>query len=357
MSIVDNAVYVDGRRTAPPSLEDTFETLRAHGGVAWIDLYRPSEAELRAVAQEFELHPLAVEDAVHAHQRSKLDRYDDVVFVAVHPARYLDDVEEVEFGELHAFVGPDFVVTVRQAESPDVAAVRARLEADPRLLRRGPVSILHALLDQVVDEYAPVLAGLRNDIDEIEDQLFDRDPDVSRRIYELSREVIAFQRAVHPLAGMLRALESGAVLAGGVGSGGAAPGAAGGVGADGTLDVELQRSLRDVLDHTIRCTEQVDEFRTLLENALTVHSTLVAQEQNEEMRRLSEVSARQAEQAKKVSAWAAILFAPTLVASVYGMNFDHMPELHWVLGYPMAVGLMVALAVVLYRVFKRADWL
>jgi magnesium transporter len=348
VSIVDNAVYVDGRRTAPPSLEDTFETLREHGGVAWIDLYRPSEAELRAVAQEFQLHPLAVEDAVHAHQRSKLDRYDDAVFVVVHPARYLDDVEEVEFGELHAFVGPDFVVTVRQAESPDVGAVRARLEADPRLLRRGPVSILHALLDQVVDEYAPVLAGLRTDIDEIEDQLFDRDPDVSRRIYELSREVIAFQRAVHPLAGMLRALESGGVLAGGV---------AGGVGPDGTLDVELQRSLRDVLDHTIRCTEQVDEFRALLENALTVHSTLVAQEQNEEMRRLSEVSVRQAEQAKKVSSWAAILFAPTLVASVYGMNFDHMPELHWVFGYPMAVGLMLALAVVLHRVFKRADWL
>ncbi|MFP3713752.1 magnesium and cobalt transport protein CorA [Puerhibacterium sp. TATVAM-FAB25] len=347
MSIVDNAVYVDGRRTAPPSLEDTFETLREHGGVAWIDLYRPSEAELRAVAEEFGLHPLAVEDAVHAHQRSKLDRYDDVVFVVVHPARYLDEAEEVEFGELHAFVGPDFVVTVRQAESPDVGAVRARLEADPRLLRRGPVSILHALLDQVVDEYAPVLAGLRHDVDEIEDQLFDRDPDVSRRIYELSREVIAFQRAVHPLAGMLRALESGAVRTG----------PAGAAGPGGTLDVELQRSLRDVLDHTIRCAEQVDELRTLLGNALTVHSTLVGQEQNEEMRRLSEVSVRQAEQAKKISSWAAILFAPTLVASVYGMNFDHMPELHWVLGYPMAVGLMLALAVVLYRVFKRADWL
>ncbi|WP_159796110.1 magnesium and cobalt transport protein CorA [Puerhibacterium puerhi] len=354
MSIIDNAVYVDGRRTAPPSLELTFETLRDRGGVAWIDLYRPSEAELRAVAQEFELHPLAVEDAVHAHQRSKLDRYDDVVFVVVHPARYLDDAERVEFGELHAFVGPDFVVTVRQAESPDVAAVRARLEADPDRLRHGPVPILHALLDQVVDEYAPVLDGLRNDVDEIEDQLFDRSPGVSRRIYELSREVIAFQRATHPLADMLRALESGAVLAGAVGAGrsGAASAAP-----DGTLDVEMQRSLRDVLDHTIRCAEQVDEFRTLLENALTVHSTLVAQEQNEEMRRLSETSVRQAEQAKKISSWAAILFTPTLVASIYGMNFEHMPELHWLLGYPMALALMLVLAVALYRVFKKVDWL
>jgi magnesium transporter len=345
VSIIDNAVYVDGRRTAPPSLEETFETLRDRGGVAWIDLYRPSEAELRAVAQEFELHPLAVEDAVHAHQRSKLDRYDDVVFVAVHPARYLDETEEVEFGELHAFVGPDFVVTVRQAEAPDVSAVRARLEADPERLRRGPLPILHALLDEVVDEYAPVLDGLRNDIDEIEDQLFDRDPGVSRRIYELSREVIAFQRATHPLTDMLRALESGAVLG--------RPRS----GRDGSPDVEVQRSLRDVLDHTIRCAEQVDEFRTLLENALTVHSTLVAQEQNEEMRRLSEVSVRQAEQAKKISSWAAILFTPTLVASVYGMNFEHMPELHWVWGYPMALGLMLVLALVLYRVFKKVDWL
>src|SRR6478735_1745127 len=157
MGIVDNAVYVDGRRTAnPSSFDETFETLRERHGLAWIGLYRPSETEIRAVADEFSLHHLAVDDAIAAHQRPKLERYDDNLFVVLRPARYLDAEERVEFGELHVFVGPDYVVTVRHAESPDVGAVRRRLEATPELLRRGPEAILYAVLDQVVDEYAPV---------------------------------------------------------------------------------------------------------------------------------------------------------------------------------------------------------
>ena len=200
--LVDNAVYVNGLRTADPqSLDETYEVLRERNGMAWIGLYRPDVAEVRSVATEFELHDLPVQDAISAHQRPKLERYGPTLFVVLLPARYLDDVERVEFGELHVFVGVNFVITVRHAESPDVGRVRRRLEGNPELLSLGPEAVLYAILDQVVDEYAPVVAGLENDIDEIEDQLFDGDPAVSRRIYELSREVIEFQRATHPLPG------------------------------------------------------------------------------------------------------------------------------------------------------------
>ena len=201
MAVIDNAVYVDGRRIADPTgLDETFEVLQGCGGMAWIGLYRPDEAEIRSVAAEFGLHELPVQDAIKAHQRPKMERYGDTLFMVLHPARYLDDVEEVEFGELHVFVGPNFVITIRQAESPDLARVRRRLEGNPELLRLGPEAVLYAILDQVVDEYAPVVAGLENDIDEIEDQLFEGDPAVSRRIYELTREVIEFQRATHSAA-------------------------------------------------------------------------------------------------------------------------------------------------------------
>ncbi|WP_425955840.1 magnesium and cobalt transport protein CorA [Xylanimonas sp. McL0601] len=350
MSITDNAVYVDGHRAdSPPSLELTLETMQACGGIGWIDLLQPSPEEIRAVANELGLHELAVEDAVNAHQRSKLERYDDVLFVVLHPARYLDGPEQVEFSELHVFVGPTFVVSVRRSEFPHVSPVRKALEARPDLLRLGPLAILHALLDRVVDEYQPVVAGLENDIDEIEDQLFSRDPAVSRRIYELAREVMTFQRATRPLVAIARTLESGRAFEDSPGAGAAT--------GDGGLDVELQRALRDVLDHAIRYADRGDEFRALLDNALTVHATLVAQEQNEEVRHMTEASLKQAEAAKKISSWAAIFFAPTLVAGIYGMNFRHIPELGWFWGYPFALGLMVVAAFVLYRVFKRVDWL
>ncbi|HEY3715237.1 MAG TPA: magnesium and cobalt transport protein CorA [Jatrophihabitantaceae bacterium] len=338
MTLVDNAVYVNGHRTADPSsLDETYELLRQRGGMAWIGLYRPDPDEIRSVAQEFELHDLAVEDAVAAHQRPKLERYGETLFVVLRPARYLDDVEKVEFGELHVFLGKEFVVTIRHAESPDLGHVRRRLEENPRLLCMGPEAILYAILDQVVDEYAPVVSGLENDIDEIEDQLFNEDAAVSRRIYELSGEVIEMQRAAHSLAGIVRSLQDGFDKYG--------------------VDVELQRNLRDVLDHILRIADRVDSFRALLQSALTVNSTLVAQRQNEEMRRLTETSLAQNEEVKKISAWAAILFAPTLIASIYGMNFRHMPELHWQLGYPLAILLMIALGLTLYAIFKRRHWL
>ncbi len=331
MTIIDNAVYVDGIRSAEPqNLEQTFETLTKHGGMAWIGLYRPTAGEMAAVAEEFGLHSLAVEDAISAHQRPKLERYDDNLFTVLRPARYLDDTETVEFGELHVFTGRNFVVTVRHAETAGVAEVRRRLEHRPEVLRHGPESVLYALMDQVVDDYMPVVAGLENDIDEIEDQLFSGDPAVSRRIYQLAREVIQFQRAIHPLPAMMQLLRRGFEKY--------------------EVDSELQHNLRDVEDHVERLISRADSFRDLLQNALTLDGTLTANRQNE-------VSAQQNEQVKKISSWAAIFFAPSIVASIYGMNFDVMPELHWAFGYPMALGLMGAAAALMFAIFKRKGWL
>ena len=253
------------------------------------------------------------------------------------PARYLDDVEKVEFGEIHVFVGPDFVVTVRHAESPDLARVRRRMESQPEFLALGPDAVLYAILDQVVDEYEPVAAGLENDIDEIEDGLFGADPEVSRRIYELSRQVITVQRATGPLAGILQALMAGTP--------------------DHHPDQELQDHLRDVLDHVLRLNDRIASFRALLQNALAVNAALVAQRQNDEMRRLTESSIAQSEQVKRISSWAAILFAPTLIGTIYGMNFRTMPELDWIFGYPMALGLMAGMGLILYATFKRNNWI
>ncbi|MDN4646123.1 magnesium and cobalt transport protein CorA [Arthrobacter sp. PsM3] len=338
MSIVDNAVYVDGRRTADPeSLDETYFILRQRQGMAWIGLYRPDAEELQSVADEFDLNHLAVEDALAGHQRAKLEHYGETLFLVLRPARYLDAQEKVEFGEIHVFRGADFVITVRRAESPDLARVRRRMESEPAFLALGPDAVLYAILDQVVDEYEPVAAGLENDVDEIEDDLFAADPGVSRRIYELSRQVIMFQRATAPLTLILQSLMA------------QTP--------DHRPNPDLLDHYRDVLDHVLRLSERITAFRALLQNALAVNTALVAQRQNDEMRLLTESSYAQNEQVKRISSWAAILFAPTLIGTIYGMNFRSMPELDWAFGYPMALGLMVAMGLVLYWTFKHNKWI
>lgn len=338
-SVVQSAVYRDGVRVSSPgSLAETYTELHQQpGGMAWIGLARPTGDELLSLAAEFDLHPLAVEDAMEAHQRPKLERYGDTLFVVLRAARYLDASEEVDFGELHVFVGPDFLITVRHGAAPDLTAVRRRMEAAPELLALGPEAVLYAVLDSVVDGYAPVVAGVQNDIDEIETEVFGGDPAVSRRIYELSREMVEFQRATRPLVGMLHGLIAGFAKYG--------------------TDDELQRYLRDVADHVTHTSERVDGFRQALADILTVNATLVTQEQNAEMRALAEAGFEQNEEIKKISSWAAILFAPTLVGTIYGMNFTHMPELGWVLGYPFAIALMAVVCTSLYFIFKRRDWL
>jgi magnesium transporter len=337
-SMVDAGLYVEGRRVgSPKTVSETVGGLReTPGALAWIGLFRPTDAQFRPVAEEFGLHELAVEDAIVAHQRPKLERYGDTLFVVLRAATYLDADEEVEFGEIHVFVGPNFVLTVRHSRTPDLGIVRNRMESSPELLALGPEAVLYAILDSVVDGYAPVVAGLDKDIDEIEAQVFRGDPGVSRRIYELSTEVIEFQRSTRPLHAMLDGLVAGFEKYG--------------------TNEELQRYLRDVADHATTVTERVAGFRQNLSDILTVNATLVNQAQNEEVKRLTEASYKQNEEVKRISAWAAIIFAPTLIGTIYGMNFD-MPELSWAFGYPFALALMAIVSVGLWLIFRARGWL
>jgi magnesium transporter len=321
--IVDSAVYVDGKRVVvPDSLEGIYETYREKDGFAWIGLYDPTKDEFDSVAGEFGLHPLAVRDALRAHQRPKVERYGETLFVVIKAARYVEEKEVVEFGEVHAFVGPDFVVTVRYGETNELEGVRRSVEDRPELLRKGPYAVLYAIMDRIVDDYVPVVDGLANDIDEIEVEVFENKPDVSKRIYELSREVIRFHQATQPLAGTLESLTQKETS---------------------DIDREVRGYLRDVQDRVLRVTDQAQGFRELLQNILSVNLTLASVNQND--------------QVKKISAWAAILIVPTLITGIYGMNFDFMPELHWTFGYPVALLLMLTISLILYWGFKRRGWL
>ncbi|WP_309081385.1 magnesium and cobalt transport protein CorA [Zhihengliuella sp.] len=336
MPIVDSAIYVRGERIASPEdFDSTVEHLREHQGTCWLGMYRPTVEEIGAAAREFGLHELAVEDTLEAHQRAKMDSYGDHTLLVLRPARYLDDVEKVEFGELHVYTGPDFVITVRRAEAPDLTGVRRRMEDNPHLLAMGTVAIQYAILDHVVDEYEPVADGLENDIEEIEVDLFGGNFGVSRRIYELYREVSEFQKAVSPLTGVVDGLRG--RIAAGSDDDGAAP-------------LELDRYLADVQDHVDRLYERIVTMRSLLTNALSLSSTLSSQA-------AAQAGVEQNEQMKKISAWAAIIFAPSLVGAIYGMNFEYMPELDWRFGYYGALGLMAAVAVGLWAVFRHNKWL
>jgi magnesium transporter len=326
--IVDRAIYRDGRRLAEPHEVPGMGAASEDGeGVAWVALYRPGREEFAAVAREFDLPGRSVEDAVHAHQRAKLERYGETLFCVLRAARYIDDTETVEFSELQVFAAPRFVITIRHGDAPDLPALRRSLESRPEVLRRGPVAILHAIVERVVDDYVPVIAGIENDIDEIEDAIFDGKAEVSRRVYELSREVIAFQRATRPLAPMLERLIG-----------------------DRDVGADERMHLGGVQDHALRVVEQADALRQLLQNILNVNLTL-------ETKALTEASNAQNEEVKMISGWAAILFAPTLVGTAYGMNFDGMPGLDLRFGWLYAVLLMLATSIALYVLFKRRNWI
>jgi magnesium transporter len=320
--IVDSAIYVDGRRSSSCPLDEIRETCRERDGFVWIGLYEPTREEFDTVAGEFGLHELAVKEALKVHQRPKIEHYGEILFVVLKVARYVEEREEVEFGEVHVFVGQDYVVTVRYGEANELVEVRRWAESKPELLRKGPYAVLYAIMDRIVEDYVPVVAGLENDIDEIEVEVFGNKPDVSKRIYELFREVIQFHQATQPLAGGLERLAEGGAS---------------------SIDPEVRRYLRDVQDRVLRVTERAQAFRELLTNILSVNLTLVSVNQND--------------QTKKISAWAAIVVVPTLIAGIYGMNFDYMPELHWRYGYLLALSLMVLIALALYRNFKKAGWL
>jgi magnesium transporter len=335
-AVVRCAVYCQGDRVASPEgLSETYHALHEQA-IAWIGLYQPSQSELSSLAEEFDLHELAVEDAVVAHQRPKLERYGGTLFAVLRPAWYVDATEEVHFAELHVFLGHDFIITVRHGEQPDLGAVRRRMEDRPDLLQLGPEAVLYAILDRVVDDYFPVVAGLSNDIDEIETQVFNREAGVSRRIYELNREVIEFLRATRPLEAVMSALREGFAKYG--------------------TDQELQSYLRDVQDHLTQVIERAEEFRQLLRDILTVNATLVAQEENEEMKAMTEAGLRQNDDMRRISAWVAVAAVPTAVTGFFGQNLPY-PGFGKEGGFITSCAVIVLGSGLLYVLFKFKKWL
>ncbi|MFE0172979.1 magnesium/cobalt transporter CorA [Streptomyces sp. NPDC059002] len=331
--IVDCAIYREGRRTeGPEDFSDALDEARATGDAfVWIGLHEPSEAEFDKVSQEFGLHPLAVEDALKAHQRPKLEVYDDSLFMVIKPVVYEPDSDAVSSGEVMVFVGDSFVVTVRHGEGAPLGAVRHRLEADPDVLRHGPTAVLYSIADAAVDHYLEVADELQADLEVLETEVFSPDGGGSRhtasRIYTFKRQILEFRRATGPLALPLGRLS---------GAGPFAP-------AVPFVDDAAQPFFRDVNDHLTRVNESVEGLDRLVSDILSAH--------------LAQMSVRQNDDMRKISAWAAMAAVPTMIAGIYGMNFDHMPELHWWWAYPAVILLMVVLEFGLYRMFKRRGWL
>jgi magnesium transporter len=330
--IVDCAIYRDGKRTEGPSdfSDAVEEARRTRDAFVWIGLHEPTEEEFEHVTDEFGLHPLAVEDAVMAHQRPKLEAYNDSLFMVLKPVSYDDDRDIVHTGELMLFVGDAFVVTVRHGEPGPLARVRQRLERQPEVLRHGPSAVLYAVCDEVVDCYLDVSAALQMDLDELEADVFAVDTphtprsngSLAERIYSFKRQVVEFRRASTPLMDPMERL-----------SGGGVP----------FVPADARPFFRDVGDHLVRANEQVESLDRLLSDILSANLAQVSVQQNNDMR--------------KISAWAALAAVPTMIAGVYGMNFTHMPELNQVWGYPATLTLMAVVCAGLYRVFKRSGWL
>jgi magnesium transporter len=320
--ILDCAHYRDGTRQndAPLALDEAAERCREDGFV-WLGMHDPEPAEFAAVAERFDLPPLAVEDTMNAHQRPKLEDYEHGYFLVLHTARYLDDREEVEFGEVHVFTGDGFVIVVRHGAASALHAARERLEVQPELLREGPAAAVWAIMDKIVDDYEPVMAGLENDVEEVEVDVFGKRSDETKRIYFLRRELAEFYRAVHPLLQPLELLSA----------------------AHRDVSPGLREHMRDVSDHVKRIEDAISTQRELLTSVLQANLAVISVQQNDVV--------------KKISGWAAIITVPTLIASIYGMNFEHMPELHWRVGYPLALLSMVVAGAILHRVLRRAGWL
>jgi magnesium transporter len=324
--IIDKAVYRDGHRLPCSDLSDELSRLRSEPGSAflWIGLKDPTQEEFDAVDAELALHPLAVEDAINGRQRVKIEKYEHTVFAVVKTLRYVEATSDIETGEVMLFLGDRFVVTVRRGEVAPLRGVRQRLEAEPELLaEHGAVAVLHGVLDAVVDVYTDIDAEVAKDLEAIEADVFGGPhPAHSATIYRLKREVLEFKRAALPLVNPLRQLDD----------------------EDSPVpEGEMRLRFRDVGDHLVQVVDHIDTYDRLLSDVLGAHLAQVTVQQNADMR--------------KISAWVAIAAFPTLVAGVYGMNFEHMPELRWQFGYPLAVGLMLTVCGLLYRAFRRSGWL
>jgi magnesium transporter len=327
--VVDCAVYVDGVRQEPVHPEDALETAIRRGGFVWLGLYEPTEVELTSISARYGLHPLAVEDAVYAHQRPKLEHYDGVLFMVLKTARYVEHEEltatseVVDTGEVMIFLGKHYVITVRHGQHTGLTELRARLEDERDLLCLGPAGVLYAVADLVVDTFVDVAGAVTEDVDELEASVFspDRTDDIGR-LYQLKRELMSLRRAVAPLESPLQKL------------------------AERQIDVvpdSMRSYFGDVLDHAIRVRDQVNSLDELLSSILQASLARTSLADNEDTR--------------KISAWAAMIAVPTLISGIYGMNFQYIPELGWRFGYPLVLVLMVIASVVLYRGFKRNGWL
>ncbi|SEC77860.1 magnesium transporter [Streptomyces sp. 2231.1] len=331
-SVVNCVMYQDGARVPEcADLEDAVRLVRKRGdGFVWLGLHEPTAREFAGIAELFDLHPLAVEDAVEAHQRPKLEHYGDTLFAVFKTVCYVEHEEltatseVVNTGEIMVFVGEDFVVTVRHGMHGSLGPLREELESDPRQLAKGPAAVLHAIADHVVDDFLSVTDAVQADIDQVETEVFSEigarlDPG---RIYQMKRELLELKRAVVPLGRPVEDLATRPIR---------------------VVAPEIQAYFRDVLDHLIRAKEQIAAFDELLNSILQAHLAQVTVAQNEDMR--------------KITAWAAVIAVPTMVCGVYGMNFDHMPELHWQFGYPLVMVVMAGACLALYRGFRRNGWL
>jgi magnesium transporter len=331
-AVIDCALYVDGKReTGDWDYRAALSAARRRPrAFVWLGLHEPGEDELAEIGSTFALHELAVEDAIKAFQRPKIERYGEMVFAVVRTTRYVEHTEltesseVVETGSVAMFLGDHFVITVRHGTAGELAPVRALLESKPELLVHGPWSVAHAVYDRIVDSYVDCAAAVELDLDMLEESVFGRGGARGgiQRIYQLKRELVEFRRAVVPLQRPIDALVAGRLS---------------------EVPKEVRRYFRDVSDHLTRTVEQVQSFDELLNSILQARLAQVTVEQNDDMR--------------KIAAWAGIAAVWTSIAGIYGMNFDRMPELHWYFGYPMALGLMLVLSVALYWSFKKRDWL
>ncbi|MEV8598169.1 magnesium/cobalt transporter CorA [Streptomyces sp. NPDC052012] len=330
--IVDCAIYREGHRAeGPDDFSDALAEARSAGGFVWIGLHEPTEDEFEVVSQEFALHPLAVEDSLKAHQRPKLEVYDDSLFLVLKPVVYEPRSDTVSSGEIMVFLGDSFVVTVRHGEGAPLKAVRHRLEQEPELLGKGPTAVLYAVADATVDHYLEVATELQTDLEELEAEVFSPDGGGSRhtasRIYNFKRQILEFRRATGPLSLPMTRLA--------------------GVGTFGVsvpfVEDKARPFFRDVHDHLTRVNESVEGLDRLVSDILSAH--------------LAQMSVRQNDDMRKISAWAAMAAVPTMIAGIYGMNFEHMPELRWEWSYPAVVLVMAGLEVFLFRLFKRRGWL
>ncbi|MFF3020748.1 magnesium and cobalt transport protein CorA [Streptomyces sp. NPDC057939] len=330
-AVVDCALYEDGKRVpGQVNLGRITERIAPGAGrFAWIGLYEPTEEQLQEVARAFDLHPLAVEDAVHAHQRPKLERYGDMLFLVLKTIVYVEheqvtsSSEIVDTGEIMVFAGPGYAITVRHGSAPSLDGVREALQNDPRQLGCGPAAVLHSVADMVVDRYIEVADAFAGDVDTLEGEVFSPDRPVDAgRIYQLKRELLEFKRAVMPLTSALERLSDGSVP---------------------QVPKEVATYFRDVADHHQRVREQILAFDELVTGMLTASVAQLGVQQNADMRR--------------ISAWAALIAVPTMIVGIYGMNFDHMPELKSPYGYPAVWVVIITACTIIYRALRRNRWL